>query len=641
MRIDVMKCLTYGPRSRKDEFFSKLQHLGCVQVVAPRFESKECPLEVQTYLEALHVLRSMVPVKQVKAHDWRSPIVLARHIVEQNEGLERSLEKRRVIQKEISQVEIFGEFSLPDLYAVEKLSGRTIQFFFAKKIEEIEAIKREEVIYIGMNNGIHYFISINKEPTFYDGLIEMKIEQSLAELREEMAAVMRQIDEYHDELAELSHHMKELKRGLAEALNRHHLNQAKSRVDLYLEGDLFAAQTWIPKNKIPLVNKIADECHVSIELIAHEKKDRIPTYLENKGAGRLGEDLVNIYDTPSKTDRDPSLWVFFSFVIFFSMIIADAGYGMMLFLGGLYLNYKFGKVGGLTQRVIKLMIYLSMGCIVWGIMIPSFVGIEFAPDSKWRDVSLITWMVKKKAEYVMDHQNSIDYKEWIKRYPQLETAKTPLEFVSMVKVEKEKKVVYPIFHDFENNVLIELAIFIGTLHLIISFLRYMDRNWAAIGWVTFMVGAYLYFPSVVKALSLIHYIFEIPPASGAQIGYVMIWVGLGLVFVLGIVQKRLGGLGEVMHVIAVFADVMSYLRIYALSLAGLIMASTFDEIGMSMPIYLGIFVILIGHTINLTLAIMGGVIHGLRLNFIEWYHYSFDGGGWDFKPLSLLKVDEF
>jgi len=154
-----------------------------------------------------------------------------------------------------------------------------------------------------------------------------------------------------------------------------------------------------------------------------------------------------------------------------------------------------------------------------------------------------------------------------------------------------------------------------------------------------MVGSYLYFPLVLGAISLIHYIFHIPYELGGLIGQYVLFIGLGLTVVLAIIQKRLGGLGEIMHIIGVFADVMSYLRIYALSLAGMIMATTFNQIGTSIPIYVGIFVILVGHTVNITLAVMGGIIHGLRLNFIEWYHYSFEGGGREFNPLSLIKID--
>ncbi len=92
-----------------------------------------------------------------------------------------------------------------------------------------------------------------------------------------------------------------------------------------------------------------------------------------------------------------------------------------------------------------------------------------------------------------------------------------------------------------------------------------------------------------------------------------------------------------MTVIEVFADVLSYLRLYALALAGSIMANTFNSFGLNMPIAIGIVVIIVGHSLNIVLSVMGGVIHGLRLNFLEWYHYSFEGEGKKHKPLALLQ----
>ena len=64
---------------------------------------------------------------------------------------------------------------------------------------------------------------------------------------------------------------------------------------------------------------------------------------------------------------------------------------------------------------------------------------------------------------------------------------------------------------------------------------------------------------------------------------------------------------------------------------------TFNRMGENAGIMAGIFIIIIGHTVNITVGVMGGVIHGLRLNFIEWYHYCFEGGGRLFNPLKILK----
>ncbi len=271
-------------------------------------------------------------------------------------------------------------------------------------------------------------------------------------------------------------------------------------------------------------------------------------------------------------------------------------------------------------------------------MLTSFFGIEARPDSDLRAPSLIHWMVKKKAEYFLEKKPEA-YKELVQDHPEAGKASDAMSFLMSVNKPTEGRDNFVIYADFTNNVLIELSIFIGVIHIIISFCRYLDRSWSGAGWVIFLIGGYCFFPQVINATSLIYYIFAIPAAPAAALGLWMVYGGIALAGILAFAQNKWVGLVEPMHVISVFADVMSYLRIYALSLAGMIMGTTFDHIGVSLPLYVGVFVILAGHLVNITLAIMGGVIHGLRLNFIEWYHYSFEGGGHQFRPLFTIKEE--
>lgn len=634
MRIDVNKYLVIGPWSLRSEFFRRTQELGIIEFISNRPPSLETPPDVQTFVQALHILRQMPPVKEGSEKDYRSANVLARETVDIAGELEHLRESRRIVEKDISRIEVFGDFSIQNLKDLEKESGKVFQFFFAKKSELLEAPKRPEVIYVGSAHGLDYFMSINKERRSYDGLIEMMIDRSLGELRDNLAGIQQKIDESEITLSRLAHNKKLLQQGLAHALNIYHLEDSKDKAQLLLDGEVFAVEGWIPKNKVAPLMKLADELNIHVEPIATEEKDRIPTYLENKGVARLGEDLVHIYDTPSRTDRDPSRWVFFAFAVFFSMIIADAGYGLILLGLSLFLMFKFGKKNEGLKRVLRLSTYLSLVCILWGVLSASFFGIDFAPNSKFKKLSLVNWMVEQKAEYFLAKKPA-SYDTLVKEYPDLKDAKTPQALLTTVQRDGK----FEIYNEFSDNVLIELAIFLGTIHIILSFLRYMDRNWAGAGWILFIIGSYLFFPSILGAVSLIHYVFHVPYEEGTLIGKYLLYSGLGATVILALIQKRLGGLAEIMNVIQVFADIMSYLRIYALSLAGMIMAATFNEIGGKAPIYLGIFIILAGHLINLTLAIMGGVIHGLRLNFIEWYHYSFEGGGKMFNPLKLIKLD--
>jgi V/A-type H+-transporting ATPase subunit I len=166
----------------------------------------------------------------------------------------------------------------------------------------------------------------------------------------------------------------------------------------------------------------------------------------------------------------------------------------------------------------------------------------------------------------------------------------------------------------------------------------MRRNWTGLGWIFFMVGGYLYFPSFLEATSLVNFLGWMSKGFATVVGEKMLYSGLIAVFVISLLmKKKWGALHELTNAIQVFADVLSYLRLYALALAGMIMAATFNELGMNVGMIGGFFIIICGHITNLTLTVMSGVIHGLRLNFLEWYHYSFEGGGRLFNPLRIRK----
>lgn len=383
MRIDVVKYLIVGPWSRREAFFKRVQELGIVEFISTAPSPLENPPEIQVFVEALHVLRAMVSVKQVPPEE-ASAIVLAHRVVDRNSEIERLQEEARILEKEIARIEPFGHFSLTEIRALENDMRRKIQFFYVKSGRKLSPEVLQEVIYINSEYGLDYYIAINREPKTYPGLIEMHFEHSLDDLNQRLAEVRKNIDIYETELRTLAHHKKMIHAGLIDSLNRYHLETSKKRVQALLEGELFAVEGWIPKDKIPQLLKFADEFDIHVEPIKIEQEERIPTHLENEGVARIGEDLINIYDTPSYLDRDPSLWVFFSFALFFSMIVADVGYGLVLLAISLFLYFKFGKKGGGKRRVILLSMYLSIGCILWGLVVPSFFGISLSPENPWR-----------------------------------------------------------------------------------------------------------------------------------------------------------------------------------------------------------------------------------------------------------------
>jgi V/A-type H+-transporting ATPase subunit I len=95
---------------------------------------------------------------------------------------------------------------------------------------------------------------------------------------------------------------------------------------------------------------------------------------------------------------------------------------------------------------------------------------------------------------------------------------------------------------------------------------------------------------------------------------------------------------SVRQVTKLFGDVLSYLRLFALGLASSTLALTFNDLARSaadsipgLGILVGLVIILTGHVINLTLAVLGGLVHGLRLNLIEFLSWGGTGEGYPFR----------
>jgi len=641
MIINVKKYLLIGAKEEIDRFFSRAQTQGVIEFISPSGKKVvELPAEVQTLSHAIKILRKL-PVKKAYEGDIERATALevADRVLELKAEVEKLSEEKRLVEAEISRVAPFGDFSTEDIDFIEKESGREIQFFCMKTAKSHATNFTDEVIYIGTDYDLDYFVTINRSPKSYPDMIEMRIDRPLGELQTHLTFVKESLHQMEAELKGFAGHIDYLHHVLIDFLNDYHLHIAKKDLAFPLEGTLFAVEAWVPENKTNILFAVIDGMAVHCEPIVIEEQDKVPTYMENKGAQRIGEDLVKIYDIPATSDKDPSGWVFWFFALFFAMIVADGGYGL-LYLGiALYLKFKYPSLKGQGKRFVKLALILSTACVLWGVATSAFFGIQVQPKSWLGKVSLIQYLAVKKAEYHLNIKDDVQ-KQWVAKFSNLTNVKTGQEFLDGAVSEEKGRISYEMFDAFSDSILLEFSLIIGVIHIAFSFLRYLFRHWAGIGWIAFMVGCYLYFPETLNATSLLHFLGFVDKQTGNELGLQLIYSGVIAALFLALVQKRLKGLGEIANMVQVFADVLSYLRLYALGLAGSIMASTFNEIGQDVGLFIGWIVILFGHSVNILLGLMAGVIHGLRLNFIEWYHYCFDGGGRLFNPLMRMKPKE-
>lgn len=641
MRYDVKKFLFIGVEEDRDVFFKRAQDAGIIHFIESKTATvKAAPKEVLDLIKAIKVLRGLPVVEQEDSEEFDLAIGFAQKILGIKEKLISLAEEERVTKLEMARVEIFGAFSNEDIAYIENTTGRKVQFYCAKQGFGKGEVLPDELVYVDSSHGLDYFIAFNKQPIQYPKMIEMEIPRSWGDLKKRYHAIEKEVHVLESRLKGYSKYNKFLHNALVYQLNKYHLEEAKTFVSFPLENTgLFAVEGWVPEHKMQAMQKLVADMKVQADQIDINPNEVIPTYLENTGAAKIGEDLVHIYDTPAAHDKDPSLWVLIFFSLFFAMIIDDGGYGAILMLIALYFGYKNPNLKGVKKRFLTLVMILGTSCLIWGILTMSFFGIEVAPDSPLQKVSIMSWLVEKKAQYHIAHDDAV-YQGWVKKYPDLQGVKNPTQFLMLASHKDEHGgVKYEAYETFSDNILMELALLVGITHIILSMLRNIREHWSYIGWIILIIGGYLYAPIFLNASSMANYVLGISREAAAKNGLYMIIGGFTIGVVCSAIKHKIIGVLESTVVIQIFGDILSYMRLYALGLAAAMLAVTVGELAASVPVFFGVIILIVGHTINLALGIMGGVIHGLRLNFLEWYHYSFSGGGRMFNPLRKQEID--
>ncbi|HSX14140.1 MAG TPA: hypothetical protein VLE96_06960 [Chlamydiales bacterium] len=632
MIVNLEKYLIFGSSADMSEFFALAQRAGFLEFIGKKRKGVDLPQEAKTFLSAIKIAKHYsIHPHEAPATNLR-PLQIAEKIVSLRGEEEALLEEERVIEAEIARLAAFGDFSQSDLDAIERETKLVFQFFVMKSDVAKEFVPPPEMINVGTEYDLDYFVAIQKEKQQYPKMIEIIIDKPVGELRNRLFQIREEIGKIEGDIKNFSNYFPQLQEGLTEHLNHYYLEIAKHNASLKFNNGLFAIEAWVPTTRIKSLFGLISHLNVECVKIAVEQKDQIPTYMENTGAGKIGEDLLNIFDTPAHTDKDPSLWILVFFSLFFAMIISDAGYGLIFLLILFFLRWKFPNLHGVKRRILRLGFILSSTVIVWGIFTGSYFGMSFAPNSPTQKTSILAYFAEKKADFHFQQKDDV-YQPLLKKYPQVAS----MDGKQVLQIKNKSG--YPIFEQFSENILLEFAFIVGMLHIGLSFLRYIRRNWSGIGWILFMIGGYLYFPSIIHATTMMNFMYWIPKPVAYFWGLWILSGGLVIAFIAALFQKKLGAITELLHVVQVFADILSYLRLYALALGAMVMARTFnDTLGVEVGVVLTLILILFGHTVNIGLGLMGGVVHGLRLNFLEWFHYSFEGGGRLFNPLKLHKT---
>ena len=329
---------------------------------------------------------------------------------------------------------------------------------------------------------------------------------------------------------------------------------------------------------------MAEEKHCAWAIEDVDEEDlEIPTKLRYNKVSRLIKPIYDILDiAPGYREQDISLWFFLFFILFFAMIIGDGGYGL-LFLGGtIALHVKQKKM---TDATLLLYI-LSIGTIVWGAVTGTWFGMESAMKVPFLK-ALVIPSIATYPEY-------------------FGVSSTTAQFAVM-----------------------KFSLSVGIVQLVLGKVLAIKKKIAEkdlsliaeIGWMVAVIAMYMLSLNLVigEDINLRPVFISI----GIAFVTVVLFGGMtpGATFGQSVKSGLAGSFTTFLDTISCFSNVMSYIRLFAVGMAGVAISQSFNNLGGGMPgplLVVGMVIILLGHALNVAMCILSVVVHGVRLNVLEF-----------------------
>lgn len=587
--VALTKVTAYGHIADKARVLEDLQGMGCLHLVSLNPEA-EISRRGGPTSEAREVLRFLLDCRQ-RRKQVRDParfseqraLEIEHKALELKHRIQELEDERDFLLARIERLRPWGDFSFPPR---EDLGQYRLWFYLVPhyKMADVEAT---DLIWetVQRDHRFCYVVVVSQnEP---EGMPAARIRtgnQSLSTLEQRLEEVEIQLEDLQAERSSLTRWCELYARNLNRLEDVAARDEAAQQT--YDAAPIFALQAWAPKKDTERLQNYAREHGVGIEFEEPGPDDHPPTLLETPPKLESGKDLVLFYMTPGYRMWDPSTVVFFSFALFFAMILSDAAYAALMGLGVALFWKRMGRSDFGRRFRVLLAVLLGLS-VVWGVLIGSYFGLT--PPSGYMLAS------------------------------------------------------FKIFDINDYNQMMQISIVLGLIHLMLANGADAWRQWHSLakfgplGWILMLFGG-----------GLLWFSAETPQLAAGFSPLAIGMMGVGAVGVLlfssvdPVWWKRLlGGLQGLMRITSAFGDTLSYLRLFALGLAGASLSMTFNQLGRKVDtaipgigMLFAILLVVFGHSLNLLLTAVSGVIHGLRLNFIEFFNWSLSGEGYLFKAFN-------
>jgi V/A-type H+/Na+-transporting ATPase subunit I len=408
-------------------------------------------------------------------------------------------------------------------------------------------------------------------------------EKSLNQVKEQLQKAKAQRDAIDKELDSLACQLSVIEDYCAEVKER--LEFLSARDSMADHEEIISIQGFIPETRMDEVNEYAKKHGWALLIEEPDSEDQVPTLITLPKVFRMVQPLFGFLGiSPGYREIDVSVGVLFFFTIFFGIIVGDAGYGSLFLLGTLGAATFMKNKSDNVKLALRLSTVLSLATITWGALSGNWFGLA-APGIKFLT----------EADPTLKNANVM--------------------FICFIIAVAQLSMGH-----------IWQAVVHGKVR----------KAFGQLGWI-FLLGGNFFL--TVKLL--------VYPGAFPVYMYYLYGTGMFLIIFCDVNWKDVGeAFNFPFSIINSFVDILSYIRLFAVGLAGYEIARSFNGMGGSLinipdlswwmiPLCIigGALVIVFGQALNIVLCLLSVLVHGVRLNTLEFSnHVGLTWAGIEFKP---------
>ncbi|MFW6255075.1 MAG: V-type ATP synthase subunit I [Chitinivibrionales bacterium] len=614
----------------KQSFLESLQDLGVVHIVEREgIESQDLESVVGKMKETERVLRGLAHV--AKTHNIDPAQISDKsvdEVLDQFEKLEAELERidqqMQNLNKDVESLSPWGNFEPESIERLAK-AGINMRFFIMpersfdlldKKNMTLEVISRQAKTV--------YFIVIERGERVRLDAEEVTLpEMSLTAINKKKMLLREKKKETETALTQLCAYQKMLAAQYAEQKQMRNFEAARLSMEDGIDGKVLALSAWVPLNKEKKLKTFLDRYAAWYQLEEPQPGEDVPVSMKNGVFARLFEPVTKIYSLPDYFELDPTPFFAPFFAFFFGLCLGDMGYGILLLLISVF---AIGKVPQKMKPIMGLVGILGFMTIVAGLLLNTFFGAAIFGANGNAGL----FQIGEGPGLALLNPIETDQGTYFPAMPfSVYLGLIQIMLGMFLKGVNRTKLQGPVyFLEPLSTILMTLGVIILLVRVDFLFLRQFSFSEAV------PIGEWI--------------------ASAPQgIEWILLAVGFVMLILFNNPSKGFGvrfGLGfwELYNFVSgVMGDTLSYLRLFALGLAGGLLGAAFNqiafmlvtqngEVNMASPMIIGtIAILLLGHAINFGLAALGAFVHPLRLTYVEFYNnLNFKGGAQGYNPFS-------